>query len=90
MYQRAGPAQALQHLVKLGHTSIAHVSGPQDWIDAAARTDGWRRTPAEAGLPPEVLIQGDWSADMAHGPSAAASVLNPRLVVRASTAAPRR
>ena len=27
-------------------------------------------------------------SDMAHGPSAAASVLNPRLVVRGSTAAP--
>ncbi|MDP9695830.1 UNVERIFIED_ORG: DNA-binding LacI/PurR family transcriptional regulator [Arthrobacter globiformis] len=169
--QRVGAALAVQHLVNLGHTAIAHVSGPQDWIDAAARTEGWRRTLDQAGLPEGVLIQGDWSAesgyraglelaaagnvtalfaandqmalgalrafsvaglrvpedisvvgfddqpeaayfvpplttvnqgfkelgarcirmllsDMAHGPSAAASVLNPKLVVRGSTAPP--
>jgi DNA-binding LacI/PurR family transcriptional regulator len=169
--QRVGAALAVQHLVNLGHTSIAHVSGPQDWIDAAARTEGWRRALHQSGLPAGVLIQGDWSAesgyraglelaaagnvtamfaandqmalgalrafseaglrvpedisvvgfddqpeaayfvpplttvnqgfkelgarcirmllsDMAHGPSGAASVLNPKLVVRGSTAPP--
>jgi DNA-binding LacI/PurR family transcriptional regulator len=170
--QRAGAGLAVQHLVSLGHTSIAHVSGPQDWMDAAARAEGWRRALEEAGLPEGVLVEGDWSAgsgyraglelaaagsvtavfaandqmalgvlrafneaglhvpddisvvgfddqpeagyfvpplttvnqgfkelgarcirmllsDMAHGPSGAASVLNPKLVLRGSTAAPK-
>ncbi|APX01857.1 LacI family DNA-binding transcriptional regulator [Arthrobacter sp. QXT-31] len=170
--QRAGAALAVQHLVNLGHIAIAHISGPQDWMDAAARTEGWRRALEQAGLPEGVLIPGDWSAgsgyraglelsavpnmtavfaandqmalgalrafreaglrvpedisvvgfddqpeagyfvpplttvnqgftelgarcismllsDLENGPSGAASVLNPRLVVRGSTAAPR-
>jgi DNA-binding LacI/PurR family transcriptional regulator len=64
--QRVGAALAVQHLVNLGHTAIAHVSGPQDWIDAAARTEGWRRTLEQAGLPEGVLIQGDWSAESGY------------------------
>ncbi len=170
--QAAGAALAVQHLLDLGHTSIAHISGPPDWIDAAARAEGWRRTLDCAGFMPGPLVQGDWSAgsgyragleltaatqvsavfaandqmalgalrafneaglrvpedisvvgfddqpeagyfvpplttvnqgfeelgarcigmllsDMAHGTSRAASVLNPELVVRSSTAPPR-
>lgn len=30
-----------------------------DWIDAAARAEGWCRTLEQAGLPPDaVLVQG--------------------------------
>jgi DNA-binding LacI/PurR family transcriptional regulator len=64
--QRAGAALAVEHLVNLGHTAIAHISGPRDWIDAAARADGWRRTLQQAGLPAAVLIQGDWSAESGY------------------------
>ncbi|WP_120521239.1 LacI family DNA-binding transcriptional regulator [Arthrobacter celericrescens] len=60
--QAAGAAHAVRHLLDLGHTSIAHISGPPDWIDAAARTEGWRHTLAGAGLAPGPLLQGDWSA----------------------------
>jgi DNA-binding LacI/PurR family transcriptional regulator len=56
----------VQHLVDLGHTAIAHVSGPPDWIDAAARIDGWRRTLAQAELDDSVLIRGDWSAESGY------------------------
>lgn len=61
--QRLGAELAVRHLVDLGHTSIAHVSGPPDWIDAAARVEGWRRAPVQAGLPDTTLIQGDWTAE---------------------------
>jgi len=64
--QRMGAGLAVQHLVDLGHTAIAHVSGPPDWIDAAARIEGWRHTLAEAGLPATALIRGDWSAESGY------------------------
>ena len=64
--QRMGASLAVQHLVDLGHTAIAHVSGPPDWIDAAARIDGWRRTLAQAGLAEGALIRGDWSAESGY------------------------
>jgi len=104
--QRAGAALAVQLLVSLGHTSIAHVSGPPGWMDAAARTEGRRRALEQAGLPeagyfvppPTTVNQGFKElgehctrmllSDMENGPSGAASVLNPRLVVRGSTAPP--
>jgi DNA-binding LacI/PurR family transcriptional regulator len=64
--QRAGAALAVEHLVNLGHTAIAHISGPRDWIDAAARADGWRRTLQQAGLRAAVLTEGDWSAESGY------------------------
>jgi DNA-binding LacI/PurR family transcriptional regulator len=64
--QRAGAALAVQHLMDLGHASIAHISGPPDWIDATARTEGWRRTLQQAWLPDAVLVQGDWSAESGY------------------------
>lgn len=64
--QRAGAALAVEHLVNLGHTAIAHISGPRDWIDAAARADGWRRTLQQAGLRAAVLSEGDWSAESGY------------------------
>jgi DNA-binding LacI/PurR family transcriptional regulator len=64
--QEAGAALAVQHLLDLGHTSIAHISGPPDWIDAAARSAGWRRTLEQAGLPCGPLLPGDWSAESGY------------------------
>lgn len=64
--QWMGAQLAVQHLVELGHTEIAHLSGPPGWIDAAARIDGWRYALARAGLPDSALIQGDWSAESGY------------------------
>ncbi|WP_309994311.1 LacI family DNA-binding transcriptional regulator [Paenarthrobacter nitroguajacolicus] len=64
--QRQGARLAVQHLLDLGHTQIGHLSGPADWIDAAARIDGWRDALAEAGLEPATLIEGDWSAECGY------------------------
>lgn len=64
--QKMGASLAVQHLVDLGHTAIAHLSGPPDWIDAAARIEGWRHTLAKAGLSDSALIGGDWSAESGY------------------------
>ena len=60
--QRKGAELAVRHLIGQGHTRIGHIAGPQDWIDAVARADGWRCTLEAAGLVADLLIEGDWSA----------------------------
>ena len=60
--QRLGARLAVRHLVELGHTRIGHLSGPSDWYDAVERVRGWREALDEAGLPADLLIEGDWTA----------------------------
>ncbi|BCW42177.1 LacI family transcriptional regulator [Arthrobacter sp. StoSoilB3] len=64
--QRQGAQLAVQHLLELGHQEIGHLSGPVDWIDAAARIEGWQDALAQAGLEPAALIEGDWSAECGY------------------------
>lgn len=60
--QRGGAELAVRHLIELGHRRIGHIAGPQDWIDAVARADGWRATLDSAGLDSDLMVEGDWSA----------------------------
>ncbi|SDW67574.1 transcriptional regulator, LacI family [Arthrobacter sp. yr096] len=64
--QRHGAHLAVQHLLDLGHTQIGHLSGPVDWIDAAARIEGWQDALTQAGFEPATLIEGDWSAECGY------------------------
>lgn len=64
--QREGARLAVEHLIELGHSRIGHLSGPTDWIDAAARIEGWQDALAGAGLEPLELIEGDWSAECGY------------------------
>jgi DNA-binding LacI/PurR family transcriptional regulator len=60
--QHAGAAQATRHLLDLGHATVWHIAGPQDWLEAVERVSGWRETLLVAGARvPEPLV-GDWSA----------------------------
>ncbi|WP_433257574.1 LacI family DNA-binding transcriptional regulator [Streptosporangium sp. CA-135522] len=60
--QFAGAVRATRHLLSLGHETVWHVSGPQDWIDAGRRVAGWRSVLESEGREvPEPLL-GDWSA----------------------------
>ena len=60
--QGAGARLATRHLLELGHATVAHITGPADWLEAQERLAAWRSTLEEAGVPtPEPLI-GDWSA----------------------------
>ncbi|KRV49128.1 LacI family transcriptional regulator [Wenjunlia vitaminophila] len=53
----AGGALAARHLVSAGHTTIAYVSGPGHLQQVRDRREGALRALAEAGLPPESLVE---------------------------------
>lgn len=56
-------ALATRHLLDLGHTAIAHLSGPVPEVMSVARVAGWRKTLTEAGFPPDerLAVRGDYS-----------------------------
>ncbi|RZU74375.1 MULTISPECIES: LacI family DNA-binding transcriptional regulator [Micromonospora] len=60
--QVLGARLATEHLLKLGHREIVHVSGPLNWAEARARVEGWRLAMSEAGLRPAEPVPGDWSS----------------------------
>jgi DNA-binding LacI/PurR family transcriptional regulator len=59
--QQLGARLATGHLLAAGYSTVWHVAGPPDWLEAEARCAGWRATLEEAGAPvPEPLV-GDWT-----------------------------
>jgi DNA-binding LacI/PurR family transcriptional regulator len=62
--QEEGARRVTRHLLDLGHRTVHHVRGPQNWIDAAARVRGWSETVRAAAAPRPRPLVGDWSA---HG-----------------------
>lgn len=61
--QRHGARSAVQHLLELGHRTVAHLAGPESSLDARERTEGWRSCVADAGAPKGPLIVGDGTSD---------------------------
>jgi DNA-binding LacI/PurR family transcriptional regulator len=57
-----GAAKAVEYLLQLGHSSVWHLAGPQDWFAAQERLRGWRETLLRAGVPVHDPASGDWSA----------------------------
>ncbi|MBW8739230.1 MAG: LacI family DNA-binding transcriptional regulator [Streptomyces turgidiscabies] len=57
-----GGLAATRHLVELGHTRIASISGPSRMMCSRARVDGYRAALETAGLPvdPALLKAGDF------------------------------
>lgn len=60
--QQLGAQLAVEHLIKLGHKNIAHISGPPQWFETQKRLDGWKNGLENAMLPAKYLVAGDWSA----------------------------
>lgn len=56
-----GITQAIDHLVKLGHRRIAHISGPLNLWTAIERRDLFRKALVKNGLDPDeaIVIEGD-------------------------------
>ncbi|MGO4272239.1 LacI family DNA-binding transcriptional regulator [Paenibacillus sp. TAF58] len=48
----SGGYEATKHLIDLGHTRIAHVSGPEHFLSVRERKRGYEKALAEAGLSP--------------------------------------
>jgi DNA-binding LacI/PurR family transcriptional regulator len=59
---RAGVAAAVRHLVELGHTRIAHVAGPAEFLHGTNRRTAWEETLTAAGLRPGPVVESDFSA----------------------------
>ncbi|WP_326699929.1 LacI family transcriptional regulator [Streptomyces sp. NBC_01754] len=57
-----GATLAVRHLLALGHTRIAHISGPSELDVTALRVSGYEREMRAAGLRP-VVVEGGFTAD---------------------------
>ncbi|WP_310017028.1 LacI family DNA-binding transcriptional regulator [Microbacterium resistens] len=64
--QVAGARMITEYLIRLGHTDILHVAGPQDWIEAESRMRGYLDALRDADLPTFPPIRGDWTADFGY------------------------
>jgi DNA-binding LacI/PurR family transcriptional regulator len=64
--QLQGARLATQHLIGLGHRTVAEISGPLEWHDARFRHQGWLASLASAGLAPGPSVASDWTAAGGH------------------------
>ena len=64
--QIAGAREAIRHLLALGHRDIYHLAGPQEWIEAEARMQGYLDEMIEADQPVAAPILGDWTVDYGY------------------------
>lgn len=71
--QAAGARLAVAALADAGHTRIAHLAGPADWLEAESRAEGFAAELADRGLQAGPVIEGDWSA--ASGYAATGAVI---------------
>ena len=55
---RAGVRLAVEHLIELGHTRIAHLGGPQDVSTGHQRSEGFREAMQAAGLDASLVRAG--------------------------------
>jgi DNA-binding LacI/PurR family transcriptional regulator len=60
--QHRGSQIATQHLIDLGHTTIAEITGPLHWYDAAARHEAFLETLQANHLGPSSVLSADWTA----------------------------
>ncbi|WP_430592389.1 LacI family DNA-binding transcriptional regulator [Humidisolicoccus flavus] len=61
--QFEGARMATRHLIELGHRSIIHVAGPQDWIEAEERMQGYLYELGEHDIAVHPPILGELTAD---------------------------
>lgn len=64
--QRRGGRLAAEHLLALGHTRVAEISGPLGWWDARGRHEGVLEALHEHGLTLVGSIEGTWEAESGY------------------------
>jgi DNA-binding LacI/PurR family transcriptional regulator len=64
--QIAGARMATSHLLDLGHRGIRHLAGPQDWIEADARMQGFLLEMSDRDMAVTAPIKGDWTAEFGY------------------------
>lgn len=64
--QAHGARLATEHLLALGHTRIAEISGPLYWWDARQRHDSYLNVLRERGLSSAGSIEGTWEAESGY------------------------
>jgi LacI family transcriptional regulator len=76
----AGAAEAARHLAQLGHTRIAHISGPASFRSAHIRREGFVKGLKEHGLAlePRYSVEGGYTFDSGVKCGAALLALKPR------------
>ena len=61
-----GSADAVAHLLGLGHRTVHHITGPLESDYALARVAAWEHTLRAAGITPPAAHYGDWSAESGY------------------------
>ncbi|MEV0616777.1 LacI family DNA-binding transcriptional regulator [Nonomuraea sp. NPDC050404] len=64
--QAQGVRLAVEHLLRLGHETVWHVSGPRQRMDAQARVEAWSTALEEAGRSVPREVRGDWSPESGY------------------------
>ena len=72
--QEHGVRQAASHLLDLGHTHFAEITGPFSWDAAVVRHRTWVETLVKHGAAPGPSVESDWTVD--GGYDAAARLLD--------------
>lgn len=75
-----GAQTAVEHLIRLGHRHIAHITGPNTWHTAQRRLAGYRDTLRGHGITPEPAweIPGDWQYEGGEAAALQLLALSPR------------
>lgn len=71
---REGIAAAVAHLAALGHSRIAHVAGPPQYVHSSSRRQGFVTACDRLGLSPGPIVTGDFTA--AGGAAATTTLLD--------------
>ena len=72
----AGASTATQHLLDLGHRRIAYIQGPQNYICAVERYQGYLQTLHQAGIAPDPMLIFQGRFDTASGRECASALFS--------------
>ena len=64
--QHLGARLATRHLIRLGHRSIVHLAGNQNWLDGSVRLEGWQQELLAHGLEVPEPILGKWTGQSGY------------------------